>query len=246
MNIFAKKATASNASQFLRDWSEMNEVPYWMAFQFNYQNFEKTYENSSVENHISVKGKPVVNQWKWGKNEESVMCEGWIKSKKKISGPISFEDFKEIPNSEFIHQQFRTISQALIDCGKREPQQKFTPQDESQGKEWLRVTLELLKEALKTVREGRENGGPEVLQGLLFCGTHPTRDKFIFRLRLFNLDIDLEEDKEGAFRCLVLNKKGEESFEGLEPSLTMVFNREKKEVINYFIKLLPYIAECLA
>lgn len=226
----------------------METTPHinWYALQFNTQNFEDTNENTFLEGHIQQGNKTKVHQFKWGlKDSKDVSLESWLSSKKKLKGSLVFEDLKEADLPLFLHSQFEGIRNQLVECGKREATITFTPQDESQGKEWLRVSLELLKEALATVRKEREGGGPEVLSGLLFCGTHPNNGKFIFRLRLFNLDIDIEEDKENNLRCLVLNKKQNDTFQGLEPSLTMVFQKEKNEILNYLIKLLPYIAEGL-
>lgn len=240
--IFFKKApTPHLIKNFLADWENQTERPHWLAFQFNYQSFQNTFENNSFENHY----KKDLHQIKWGWDADCFHTEAWYHSKKRIEGNCSSDLILKSDFTTFIHFQFKEVVHQLISCGERELSQKFTPQDEAQGKEWLRVTLELLKEALKNVREDRENGGDSVLQGMLFCGNHPTRNKFIFRLRLFNLDISLEEDESGSLRCLVLNKKQEESFEGIEPSLTMVFHREKKEILNFLIKLMPYIAEGL-
>ena len=53
------------------------------------------------------------------------------------------------------------------------------------------------------------------------------------------------EDEEHSLRVMVLDKKNRESFAGVEPSLKMVFNNEKAPVIDYLIKILPYVAEGL-
>ena len=248
-----KNPTPENINSFIESWKQQCKTPLWFAFQFNQTHFQNTFENTTVECHFSktktLSQKRHFHQFRWGtnqvQNEPTLSLEGALSSKKILSGDISLKDFPSPNFSSLIHDQFKEIRNLLVECGHRKTLQAESIFDETRAKEWLRVSLEVLKEALKKVKTDRLNEETSVLQGLLFCGYHPTRDTFIFRLRLFNLDLSFEEGKKQELNCIVLNKKNSEDFKNIEPALTQSFHLEKSEIINMLIKLLPYISECV-
>lgn len=237
--FFTRPITKESLRNQLSPWVSLE--PQWISLQFNNKTFKDCYEAYTIEAHTLG----LVYQINWGFNQESIYLESWRASKKGIKGWLKDSSTFPAIMAPFIHQNFGAIRELLVQCGKRKSSQEYRPSQESQGKEWLRVTLELLKEALKTVSTARNEGEADVLSGLLFCGEHPTSKKFVFRLRIFNLDIEILEDEVQSLRCTCLDKKKGESFDGLNPAMTMVFSQEKEEILNYMIKILPYISECL-
>lgn len=244
--MFTKKPHQKALQHFVEEWT-LSEAS-WLALQMNQSNFKDSFENYKLEAHITKKGKPEVSQISWGLNQSHLNIETLLHSKRHISGKLDFKDNNELTamfNVEiegFIHAFFQRARDLLVQSGKKPATLDGINPQEDKGKEWLRVSLEVLKNALKEVSTNRSDNGPEVSQGLFFCGNHPSTNKFTFRLRIFNLDLELQEDETKSLRVTVYNKKNQESFDNLEPVLQMVFNREKQDVIEYLINILPPVA----
>lgn len=237
--IFSKKPSQKKLEEFTHNWKNLS--PSWIALQFNSHQYKNSLESYSIEWHS-----PDLHQLKWGIKGPSVLeIEGWRKSRLILEGELETnKDIQSLINDN-LHLTFIKVRESLISCGSHPPKEETLNPKENEGREWLRVTLEVLKKALNEVSLSRDKGGPEVSQGFLFCGTHPNKNRFTFRLRIFNLDFELIEDEIHCLRILVYNKKNNETFDNLEPALTMVFRDHKQNVLNEFIQLLPELGKTL-
>lgn len=239
----SKSPNPTTLEKFRQNWPVTE--PSWLALDMNQNIPGDAYEAYTLEVHQGN----VINRLSWRDNSSDknlFHCEATLSNKSIFSGSLSKENelYKEnlYPTIEgATHFFFKQVRELLVSCGKRQASGSFNPQ-EAQGKEWLRVSLEVLKKALANVAQERSKDGPEVLQGLLFCGYHPTNNKFTFRLRIFNLDIEVIEDETQSLRVMVFDKKNKDSFSGLEPALKMVFIQEKAPVLDQFITLLPNLS----
>jgi len=242
--IFSKKPTPEKLERLALNWPTQN--PTWLVVTMNQESFDTGDTSYSLEAHHRQGDKILVNQLKFSnEDKDELSLVGFENSKKLFAGKM--ENNKE--NQDFINSilfnQMKSAREHLVNCGKRAPlESNFNPK-EAQGEEWLRVSLGLLTKALESVAQARKSGGDEVSHGLFFCGIHPNKNRFTYRLRLFNLDIEAFEDEAQSLRVLVYDKKKADSFDGLEPSLTMVFNDHKQRIINEFILLLSPLSKTL-
>lgn len=240
--FFAKKPNKKTLNNFREGFSP--EKSSWQAFEMN-QNFtDDIFESYRMEYHHNKS----VSSLNWAKRDQADMAyqlESVLSGKKIFKGELPFDDplIEELQISleGCLHRFFKEIREKLVECGRRTSQGQPNLQ-EGQGYEWLRVSLEILKKALDQVAKARQENSNEVCSGLLFCGTHPTRNQFIFRLRLFNLDLEAVEDEKGSLRVQVLDKKNQDTFAGVEPSMKNVFHTQKAQVIDLLIQCLPKVA----
>ncbi len=245
--IFTKKPSPQTLEKFRKAYNPSQS--YWQALEMN-QNFsDEEYESYRLEYHEG--GKPVVTSLSWSYDPRAIHTKASLAGRRFFSGPIKRDQKEEDLLYDFqltqegaLHQFFSEVREKLVSCGQ-EASQGVPNLQEAQGYEWLRVSLELLKKALEDVRMARSQGGPEVCQGLLFCGNHPVRKQFVFRLRLFNLDIEAMEDDKKALRVQVFDKKNQDTFSGVQPSLQTVFHAQKAPIIDSFIQILPSLSTAL-
>lgn len=243
--MFSKNPNQVALKNFKDSWSASQST--WLALQMNQTHFRESFESYMLEAHYQYQGKTKISQINWGEGTSQLEIDTVLNSKKNISGSVSFKEHDFIQSihhtlEELIHDFFKRARDLLVTSGTTPVQAGGLNPQEGQGIEWLRVTLEVLKKALEDVKAKRKAGGPEVSQGLFFCGVHPNSSKFTFRLRIFNLDIEAQEDENNALRVVVFDKKNQDSFKGLEPVLKMVFNREKQLAIDYLIQTLPNLS----
>ncbi len=237
--IFSKKPSPKKLEDFFSYWKETD--PQWIVMQFNQYALKDCYESYSMEFHGSS-----FSQIKLGKKKnDELFIEVWKGSKNTTQGTLPYTEKVADTINANIHHCFLTIRDQLIDRANTPPKESILNPREQEGHEWIRVSVDLLKKALNEVSQARQAKGPEVSQGLIFSGIHPNTKRFTFRLRIFNLDFEITEDEVGCFRTLIYNKKSNEDFKGLEPSLTMVFSEHKQNIANQMIQLLPEIAKTI-
>lgn len=240
--FFIKGPNERNLESFRKGFSPLKA--HWFALEMNQNMGPESFESYRLE--YQEEQKPIITQISWERHEEGIETSATLKGRKIFSGRIDKENNElyqsfTLGSEGLLHQFFEQVRERLVECGQR--QSEAVPNlQEPQGHEWLRVSLEILRKALTDVAGQKQKGGPEVCQGLLFCGRHPTRGQFIFRLRVFNLDIEAVEDEKNSLRVQVLDKKNAESFKGIEPNFQNVFNRQKAPVLDQFIQLLPPLA----
>lgn len=179
---------------------------------------------------------------------EQTIIEAWNGKKKTIVGEIDTSSFMKF-FAPFFDKFMMSVRDKIIEAATHESTQAINPTNEPQGIEWLRTSFLVLKSAMEqafgqsALSSEQEQSSVNHMEMLLFCGLQPNTGTKTLRLRLFNLDLDLIEDKSHTLRLSVLNKGRSEHFNGLEPVFTGFFTKSKQAVSDEFIQLLVPLAK---
>ena len=217
----------------------------WLSLSINQENQEKLHhDQDSLQFEIHLDQFVYVLSVQTLPSQE-IEVGAWKGKKKKFFGKLSREKFFNY-FSPFLEGFMQGTRNHLIAGAKRESTLNINPTNEPQGHEWLKTSLLVLKSALEQAFSTSDQGlEKNFLQVLLFSGNHPAKKAQTFRLRIFNLDLELIEDKTNTLRLKVINKGRANSFVGIEPVFSGFFSKKKNEVTDEFILLLSPIARSI-
>jgi glutamyl/glutaminyl-tRNA synthetase len=248
--IFRKNSPTALEKYFSKiDFEQAN----WLTFAVNQPELIKNRTNSHFVAQFEVHCPNSTHTLAIDiQDNNRVLVEAWSGSKNLFKGQIDNQIFLSL-FSDYFDNFMKTIRAQLIEMAKKESEQAINPTNEPQGIEWIKTSLTVLQSALgqafpldqeKSTRDThKEEVDDNVFAILLFSGKQPNSRISTFRLRIFNLDFDLIEDKTNTLRLRVLNKGRSETFHGVEPTFSGFFTRSKNELSDQFIQLLIPLAK---
>lgn len=226
------KIKESHLRSFINDWN-IDQCD-WMAISSNSEEYRNLPNNLQMES--LYKGQQ--NMLQWGcSHDTSKMHLDLIKNGKIINrGKAKREDGDTLQNviAGVLHLHLLRSREQIISWARNLHIDGPSPQGEEKLLEWVRVSFIVLKKAIEEAI-GDENS---TVQMMLFSGKK--EDLFRLKLRIYNLDIELQETNHLPL-LTVYDKKSDSEFLPSHQVLKGALSVNLNQVIDEIIRLLPLI-----
>ncbi len=238
--LFFTKTKEKDLRKFINEWNL--DQAHWLGLSVN------TVELSEGNQNIQLEGQFHKQQHmiQWAQSNHKPPFIKLIKNHKLWKGSkVASEDMQTFSKvmSGVLHLQMLRTREHLISCAQSIPELSPNEQPQIQGEEkaleWVKVSFLVLKKALEKAIKDEDS----TVQMMLFSGKNKD-DKFRFKLRIYNLDIQLESTQ-NHLEITVWDKKSEAEFKPGHQVLKSPLYKLINPIIDEIIKILP-LTETLA
>lgn len=227
------KINENYLKKFINDWSI--DRCSWMAISTNISQYR------NHENNLQIEGlfKGQQNMLRWGQEyrEQTIHLDLIKNNKVTKHGKVKNKEIQIFRNhiAGVLHLHLIRAREQMISWARNlEINGVHTAQSEERTLEWVKVSFIILKKAIKEAIEDQDS----TLQMMLFSGQKD--GKFHFKLRIYNLDIELQAT-DTIPQLIVYDKKNDESFLPTHQVLKGHLHRLLNPVIDEIIQLLPLL-----
>ena len=235
MNIF-NKVKESHLRKFINHWDI--DQSQWIGISVNNTQYRNGLSNIQMESVFHQDQ----NMLQWGNQSDKSHHITLIRNKKIIKdGKVNskeHETFQKVM-AGVLHLEMLRFRENIIAWSRSlqtiAGQQMIS--GEEKALEWIKVSLVVLKKALEESLEDNKS----TIQMMIFSGQRPEVDKrFRFKLRIYNLDIEILEGEQGAV-LTVLDKKNEDEFQTQHQVLKSPIRGLINPIIDEILQVLPLI-----
>ncbi len=231
------KVKESHLRNFINEWN-IDQCD-WMGISVNTTSYHANQNNIQMEG--IYKDQQNMIQWAQGQSENDYSI-GLIKNRKKIKeSKVKTSDLNTFSNvmAGVLHLHMLRSREQIISWARNLDINEYSlPQGEEKILEWIKVSFVILKKAIEEATQDEE----ATVQMMLFSGIRSdnSNNSYRFKLRIYNLDIEIIETKTLP-QITVYDKKSAPEFLPEHQVLKGAMRTLLNPILDEIIQLLPLL-----